>query len=372
MEEKEKLRTEYKQNEVVEINLISLIRKLITSKKKLYKALIIGAVIGAIIGISIPKRYQVEVSISPESGLSASNSLAGIASMFGLGNSTSDINGDALSFNLFPEIIKSNPFVIEMLTTNVLTMDNKQITLYNYLDTEKSPWWNYIFKIPGKAVHKITSIFIGKNIEAEIKNKNIDCFHLTAEQKRHVDALKSILKATINKKTNTTEISVILQDPQVAAIVADSAVNKLQTYITNYRTRKAEQDYEFQVHLCEQYRDNYFKAQQDYAKFSDSNKNIILQAVATEKERLQKNLQLAEQIYSQSMAQLQVLQGKVQEAKPVFAVVNPASIPLIPTGPRTLTMIIGFAFLFFVFESAWILFGKDIYHDFKKELKKQD
>ena len=35
MEEKEKLRTEYKQNEVVEINLISLIRKLITSKKKI-------------------------------------------------------------------------------------------------------------------------------------------------------------------------------------------------------------------------------------------------------------------------------------------------------------------------------------------------
>lgn len=35
-------------------------------------------------------------------------------------------------------------------------------------------------------------------------------------------------------------------------------------------------------------------------------------------------------------------------------------------------IIIAFAFLAFAFEAAWILFGKDIYHDFKNELKKKD
>ena len=109
-----------------------------------------------------------------------------------------------------------------------------------------------------------------------------------------------------------------------------------------------------------------------YAKFADANRNVILQTVTSEKERLQKNLTLAEQIYSQSMEQLQVLRGKVQEAKPVFAVVEPATVPLAPASPKKMLIIIAFAFLAFVLESAWILFGKDIYHDFKNELKKKD
>lgn len=51
-----------------------------------------------------------------------------------------------------------------------------------------------------------------------------------------------------------THITVSFQDPLVTAIVADSAINKLQTYIINYRTKKAKQDYEFQNQMCEKYK----------------------------------------------------------------------------------------------------------------------
>ena len=202
--------------------------------------------------------------------------------------------------------------------------------------------------------------------------KAIDPFRLTPEQSGRIGMLKKILEVKTDKKNNMTKVTVSLQDPLAAAIVADSAVHKLQEYITDYRTRKAKQDYDFQLSLCKQYKKEYFEAQQEYAKFADANRNVILQTVTSEKERLQKNLTLAEQIYSQSMGQLQVLRGKVQEAKPVFAVVEPATVPLVPTSPKKMLIIIAFAFLAFVFESAWILFGKDIYHDFKNELKKKD
>lgn len=56
-----------------------------------------------------------------------------------------------------------------------------------------------------------------------------------------------------------TKVTVSLQDPLAAAIVADSAVHKLQEYITDYRTRKAKQDYDFQLSLCEQYKKNILK-----------------------------------------------------------------------------------------------------------------
>lgn len=357
------------QTENQEIDLIALFRKLYINRKNIYKAVGIGIAAGIIIGFSLPRTYQVDVNLSPESGVSATGGLSGIASMFGLGNASAGFGEDALTFNMFPEIVKTNPFALEMLQIPIQTQKGDSIVLFDYLDTEKKPWWSHIMEAPRMLVEGIKSLF---KEEQKDSVKVIDPFRLTPEQNGRIGMLKKILEVETDKKSNMTKVTVSLQDPLAAAIVADSAVHKLQEYITDYRTRKAKQDYDFQFNLCEQYKKEYFEAQQEYAKFADANRNVILQAVTSEKDRLQKNLSLAEQIYSQSMGQLQVLRGKVQEAKPVFAVVEPATVPLAPASPKKMLIIIAFAFLAFVFESAWILFGKDIYHDFKNELKKKD
>lgn len=360
---------ENKQQEISEIDLVTLFHKLIRKRKSLYKAIGAGIIAGAIIGFSLPKTYQVDVSLSPESGVSATSGLSGIASMFGLGNASAGFGEDALTFNMFPEIVKTNPFVLEMLQIPIQTQKGDCVILYDYLDTEKKPWWSHIMGAPGILIGGIKSFF---KEEQKDSIRAIDSFRLTPEQSGRIGMLKKVLEVETDKKSNMTKVTVSLQDPLAAAIVADSAVHKLQEYITDYRTRKAKQDYDFQLSLCEQYKKEYFEAQQEYAKFADANRNVILQTVTSEKERLQKNLTLAEQIYSQSMGQLQVLRRKVQEAKPMFAVVEPATVPLAPASPKKMLIIIAFAFLAFVFESAWILFGKDIYHDFKNELKKKD
>lgn len=357
------------QTENQEIDLIALFRKLYINRKNIYKAVGIGIAAGIIIGFSLPRTYQVDVNLSPESGVSATGGLSGIASMFGLGSASTGFEEDALTFNMFPEIVKTNPFALEMLQIPIQTQKGDSIILYDYLDTEKKPWWSHIMEAPGILIGGIKSLF---KEEQKDSVKVIDPFRLTPEQNGRIGMLKKILEVETDKKSNMTKVTVSLQDPLAAAIVADSAVHKLQEYIIDYRTRKAKQDYDFQLSLCKQYKKEYFEAQQEYAKFADANRNVILQTVTSEKEGLQKNLTLAEQIYSQSMGQLQVLRGKVQEAKPVFAVVEPATVPLAPASPKKMLIIIAFAFLAFVLESAWILFGKDIYHDFKNELKKKD
>lgn len=352
-----------------EIDFMRYVRKLYIKRRTIYKATGIGIITGIIISFSLPKTYQVNISISPESGVTGASGLSGIASMFGLGNASTGFGEDALTFNMFPEIIKTNPFALEMLQIPIQTQKGDSIILYDYLNTEKRPWWSYVMGAPGMLIGGIKSLF---KEEQKDSIKTIDPFRLTPEQSGRIGMLKKVLEVETDKKSNMTKVTVSLQDPLAAAIVADSAVHKLQEYITDYRTRKAKQDYDFQFSLCEQYKKEYFEAQQEYAKFADANRNVILQTVTSEKERLQKNLTLAEQIYSQSMGQLQVLRGKVQEAKPVFAVVEPSTVPLVPSSPKKMLIIIAFAFLAFVFESAWILFGKDIYHDFKNELKKKN
>ena len=51
-------------NEELEIDLMDLLRKVVSIRKKIYKAAGIGLIIGVIVAISIPKQYTVEVTLS--------------------------------------------------------------------------------------------------------------------------------------------------------------------------------------------------------------------------------------------------------------------------------------------------------------------
>ena len=210
------------QTENQEIDLIALFRKLYINRKNIYKAVGIGIAAGIIIGFSLPRTYQVDVNLSPESGVSATGGLSGIASMFGLGSASAGFGEDALTFNMFPEIVKTNPFALEMLQIPIQTQKGDCVILYDYLDTEKKPWWSHIMEAPRMLVEGIKSLF---KEEQKDSVKVIDPFRLTPEQNGRIGMLKKILEVETDKKSNMTKVTVSLQDPLAAAIVADSAVH---------------------------------------------------------------------------------------------------------------------------------------------------
>ena len=360
--------TMYNNQQNTEIDLITLLKKLFDNKKKLYKAIGLGFVLGLIISFSLPKQYQVEVSLSPESGTNPSGNMGGLAAMLGM-SGMGELSGDALNVSMFPEIVKTTPFLLEMMETPLQTKDEETMTLYDYLDTQKRPWWSHIMGLPGQAIGGIMSLFRDKAEETDSIQK-IDPFHLTQEQSGRIGMLKGILNAETDSKTSMTKVSVTLQDPVAAALVADSAVVKLQRYITDYRTRKAQEDYNYLTKVAKETEQDYIKAQQRYSQFMDANRNVNLQSMKAEGERLQNAAMTAYQIYSQMETQRQLARAKVQEAKPVFAVVEPATVPLFPSSPKKMMILVVFVFLAVVVESAWILFGEDLWKSVKAEMKK--
>ena len=163
-----------------------------------------------------------------------------------------------------------------------------------------------------------------------------------------------------------TTVSVTLQSPKVAAVVADSVVKKLQEYIIDYRTSKSKEDCLYLEKLFKERQQEYYEVQRKYADYMDSHDNIILQSVRTEQERLQNDMSLAYQVYSQVASQLQVARAKVQEEKPVFAVVEPAVVPLYPSGTSRKVYVLVFVFLSVCIVISWNLFGKDLLSKFKE------
>lgn len=189
---------------------------------------------------------------------------------------------------------------------------------------------------------------------------------LSKKELKKIETLKKMISASVDKKTSMTSVAVTFQTPRVAAVVADSVVKKLQEHIIDYRTSKAKEDCGYLEKLFKERQQEYYAAQQKYADYLDSHDNIILQSVRAEQERLQNDMSLAYQVYSQVASQLQVARAKVQEEKPVFAVVEPAVVPLTPSGTSKKIYVLAFIFLSVCVVISWNLFGKDFLNKFKE------
>ena len=90
------------------------------------------------------------------------------------------------------------------------------------------------------------------------------------------------------------------------------------------------------------------------------------------KQRLQEEASLANQLYTQMEQQKEMAKAKIQELKPVFAVVQPATMPIHPSGTSKANVVLGFCFLGFCLSAGWIVFGKDFVDKFLKELKEKN
>ena len=354
-------------DEEIEIDLIGILRKIIGIRKTIYKAAGIGLVVGIIVAISIPKQYTVGVTLSPEMGGSKGGGLSGLAASF-LGSGVSMNEGtDALNASLSADIVSSTPFLLELSTMKIPALEGETMTLSVYLDEESSPWWSYVIGLPGMVIGGVKSLFTEEESESVPSDKaNLGTIELSKKESEKIEALKKKILASVDKKTSMTTVSVTLQNPKVAAVVADSVVRKLQEYIIDYRTTKAKEDCLYLERLFKERQQEYYDAQKKYADYMDSHDNIILQSVRAEQERLQNDMSLAYQVYSQVANQLQVARAKVQEEKPVFAVVEPAVIPLYPSRTSRKIYVLASIFLSVCIVISWKLLGEDILNKFKE------
>ena len=353
-------------DEEIEIDLMDLLRKVIGIRKKIYKAAGIGLIIGVIVAISIPKQYTVEVTLSPEMGNDKAGGLSGLAASF-LGSGVTMGDGtDALNASLSADIVSSTPFLLELSAMEIPVTKNEVMTLNTYLDEETSPWWSYVIGFPGMVIGGVKSLFTEEDEIASFDKTSQGAIELSKQDSRKIATLKKVITASVDKKTSMTSVTATFQDPKIAAVVADSVVKKLQEYIIDYRTFKAKEDCIYLEKLFKERQQEYYAAQKKYADYLDSHDNIVLQSVRAEQERLQNDMSLAYQVYSQVASQLQVARAKVQEEKPVFAVVEPAVVPLEPSGTSKKIYVLAFVFLAVCIVIFWNLFGKDFLNKFKE------
>ena len=349
-----------------EIDPFELVHKVWAGRKLILKVCCAAVVIGLVISFSIPKEYTTAVTLAPEaSGKSNAGNMGALASMAGI-NLSSGSGTEALSPNLYPDIVNSTPFLLDLFSIKVSTIEGgKPFTLYEYMDKhQRAPWWAMVTSAPFKALGWVASLF--KEESKVLEEVKPDAFRLNPKQAGIAAAISGRIMVGEDKKSGMILLSVTMQDPLVSAALTDTVMQNLQSYITEYRTNKAKRDLAYTEKLYKEAQQDYYSAQQRYANFADSNLDIVLTGYRTRLERFQNEATLAYGLYNQMSQQLQLAKAKVQEVTPVYTVVQPATVPLQPESPKKTMIIIGLVFLAFVGSLGWILFIKDLMKQFRK------
>ena len=359
----------YQYEDEQEIDIMELISKLWKKRAMIIKWCIAGAVIGLVAGFSIPKTYTASVTLAPESQQKTSSSVSSIASMMGVNLNNSV---DAISVEMFPDVVHSTPFIVELFDLPV-TFERKDsvitTSLVEYMkEYQKSPWWTPVLKFPMTALGWCIDLVRSDKEEEEAGDGTLDPSNLPKKERGVVKYFAENIMVNVDKKTGKTSMSLVMQDPLVVATVMEAVTENLKDYMSDYRTSKARQDIENLEVICDQRKADYYKAQQAYAQFVDANQSVIRQSAQAERERLQQEMNLAYQVYSQVATNLEGARIQEQQAKPVFVILDPVTVPIRKTAPSKAKMLVIFTFLAGCCAVAWVLFGDEYWKKLKENL----
>ena len=225
--------------------LLQLWHDILNHRKLYYIVLPITFVVAAILTLSIPNYYNCTVKLAPElSGNKSTSSLSSIASSFGINLGNNNMGSEALFPTLYPDLMNSVSFRASLFPVKVQREDDSTgvsaMTYYDYLkDEQKLPWWSAGMNA---VIKGLGSLF--KDEERESK-KDINTFQLTKEQTKIAETIAKKVVCDVDKKTLVITINVTDQDPLICATMADSVQARLQDFITDYRTKKARVDLEY-------------------------------------------------------------------------------------------------------------------------------
>ena len=349
-----------------EIDVVALAIKVLKEWRTLLVFMFVSGILGVIIALSTPREYTSEVVLAPElssGGIGMTDNIADLASSFGvdLGKRSSM---DAIYPELYPDVFSSTDFVLNLFNVPVRLKDDSKTRTYldHILKDTSIPFWQYpkawladLFKepeIPGK----------GKSAK--------DPYRLSKIDSEICKGIAHSMNCLIDKKTSEISISFTDQDPMVAAIMADTLQQRLQDYISEYRTKKARVDYEYYKKMVADSKVQYEKAQRAYASFADANTDLLLQSYRAKTDQLENEMQLQYNVYNQMSAQMKAAEAKIQERTPAFTVIQNAYMPVKPSNRRSMKAFI-FLFLGILADVAWVLVLKDLVNSRKKKTIKE-
>ena len=313
-----------------EIDLLELAKTIWKGRKTLIFCLIAGTILGVFIAIATPKEYTATTIMVPQmsSGQSKMGGLGGLAALAGIDISATQ--GSELSPIIFPKIVNSIPFKLELMNTPVkFTEFSKPVSLFDYYTKYNKPSIlgtvkKYTIGLPGVILKAIKGKPKELNFPVDSTNQPL---MLSENQYAVKKVLDNMISLEANAKEGYLTLTVQMPEALAAAQVAQKAQELLQREIIKFKVDKAKAELDF---IQERY--NIAKAQAEgyqvnIAQKTDQYKKLTSNVPQVQTARIQTQYGIANTVYIELAKQLEQAKIQVKKDTPVFTIVEPVSVP---------------------------------------------
>ncbi len=294
------------------------------------------------------KEFETQGKILPEiQGKTAGNlsQFAGLASLAGIDlNSLGSTGVDAVRPDLYPDVINSTPFYLELFTAEVHTIENKKMKFEDFYHTvierNKKPNEKLLFRYP---VNEEGILVVNQLNEIRLKD------------------LRKRITAGIDKKSGVITIFAMMPDPVVAAEVTKFAMEYLMTYVKAYRTEKLRQDVDYLRQQVDVSRGKFYITQEKKARYSDTFQEMRLQSADVQRERIESEYRLSSSFYNELLKKYEEAKFKLHQETPVFQILDPPVTPVKKVKPKGMVTTIFSIFIGGILSLGLIMFKKGNY-----------
>lgn len=316
----------------LKVNVFEFITILKKEKWLIIALTILFIGIGVVYAFIIQEEYYSQGKILPELQSKSAGNLsqfAGIASLAGIDlNSIGGGAVDAVRPDLYPDVISSTPFFLELMKVNVKTRSNDSLTFEKYyhqtIEDGKVPREKFLQKFP---VKDPGIIIVNRLNEIRIKD------------------LRKRINSSIDKKSGVITINVKMPDPVVAAEITKFAMIYLINYVKEYRTEKLRQDVDYLQDQVSSSRGKYYSTQEKKAKYTDQFQDMRLQSADVQRERIESEYRLSSSFYNELLKKYEEAKFKLHQETPIFKVLEPPVVANKKTEPKRLIIVILSSFL---------------------------
>lgn len=336
--------------EETEIDLIEVIRKLWAKRKFILKVTVVFMTFGVLIALFSPKEYTAGCTMVPQIGeKTTGGNLSGLAAMAGI-NLGSNSGGDVLMPNVYPKILSSVPFQKELMQTEIKFEDYEQpVRLLDYYTGEEYRKFSLLGTIK-KYTIGLPGLILGALSKEEATpglpdSASSGIQSLSKEEDDCMKILANLVTLTVNDKEGYITLSASMPEPVAAAQLAYKVQVLLQKYVTEFKIEKARANLEFIEERYADAKSEFERKQEELAEFRDANRNFASAVAKTTEERLSNEYAVVLGVYSELAKQREQANIQVKEDTPIFAVVEPVTVPTERSKPKRALICVAFTFL---------------------------
>jgi uncharacterized protein involved in exopolysaccharide biosynthesis len=327
-----------------EIDVLDLFRILWKRRKTIFLFLGIFIALGLFVAFLSPKQYKVVTTMLPQGEENMNvGGLSSLASLAGFDLDLSD-NSD-ISPVIFPQIMQSEPFLLKLMHSPYQFKKYKQpVSLIDYATNPKNATFADVLTQYTLGLPAVIKNALKKPAVKGPKGKDDGLTRMTEDEAALAEGLKSAVDLSINKKEGYLTLTCIFNEPVLCAQVAKNAQQLLQEKITEYKTKKAQEQLRFFEKQYLEKKQAYQAAQSRLASYRDRNLFVTTAIGSAEDTRLQNDYNLAYSIYSEMAKQYENAKLKVRRVTPVYLIIKPIVVPNEPFAPKKTLILLGFIF----------------------------